>query len=115
LRSVSVGVTVALAAAGWPLYSLVAAGQLDPATAVVRGVAVAVACTLGAEGIERLVRTYEREAKIAKRRQLESLFDTMKKASADGALATDAAGTDSVPGAAPAETPPAPGASNTRR
>ena len=60
------GVLVAALVSGPKLWSLVAAGDLDGGTALLRWAAVVAACTLGVAGLRRIVADYEAQALAAR-------------------------------------------------
>ncbi|MDQ1288433.1 MAG: hypothetical protein QG622_1998 [Actinomycetota bacterium] len=104
--SARAGVLLALAVAGWPLYQLVATGSLDLTSALLRGLAVAAACTYGIILITRLAQRYEQEIELERRKRLNALYTTMQNASAEGALGGEGTSGDEDSGAQP---PPEPG------
>jgi hypothetical protein len=53
------GIGLAAAVAGPPLYLMVRHGSLDPTTALWRGGLVAVGCVIGARYVARIVDAYE--------------------------------------------------------
>lgn len=69
MSTLRVGIGIAAAVAGWPLYSLVQAGTLDPGTALMRGGMVALACAVGARYVQGLVADYQAEQKVSARRR----------------------------------------------
>lgn len=58
------GTLVAALVTGPGLWSLVSAGDLDSRTALVRGAAVVVGCTLGVAGLRRIVADFEAQAQV---------------------------------------------------
>ena len=59
MSPLKIGIIAALVVAGPPLWSMVRTGELDPAGAVGRGAVVAVAVTIGAGYVRRLIDRYE--------------------------------------------------------
>ena len=63
------GAGIAAAVAGLPLYTLVRTGSLDDGTALLRWGLVAAACAAGVHYIERLIRSYEDQARSSRARR----------------------------------------------
>lgn len=103
MNTVQAGTAIALAVAGWPLYTLVTNGDLDATTAVLRGAVVAAGCVYGVNLIVRLATRFEAEADIAKKRKLDKLFTDMEGAVAEGTLTAD--DDKPAPGHGPSGTP----------
>jgi hypothetical protein len=89
MNSLVMGAAIAALVAGYPLYQLVTAGDLDATSALVRGGIVAVACTAGVAAIGRLALGYEAEAATSRTRKLDALFSDMEGAVAAGTLKDD--------------------------
>lgn len=53
------GVLTAIVLTGWPLYQLVEAGQLDVSGALLRGILVAIAATVGIRWVQGLMEGFE--------------------------------------------------------
>jgi hypothetical protein len=68
MRPMPVAVLLTAVIAGPPLYSLVTSGDLDSDNALLKAGIVLVACLLGATYIEGLVKGYERDQVLARRR-----------------------------------------------
>lgn len=86
MNSLTAGAAIAVAVAGWPLYSLVTTGSMDATSAVVRGGIVAGGCAFGVSVLVNVALGFERDAETARRRKLTSLFNTMQNAVKDGVL-----------------------------
>jgi len=67
VRPLRLGVLLAAAVAGPPLWVMVQSDQLDSGAAMERWAAVAAICSLAASGLAALVRGYERQ--LAKQRR----------------------------------------------
>jgi hypothetical protein len=109
VNSLTAGAAIAVAVAGWPLYSLVTTGSMDATSALVRGGIVAGGCAFGVSVLVNLAVGFERDAETARRRRLTSLFDTMQDAVSDGVLVDKDSAKDR-PAGPPAAPPPAAGA-----
>jgi hypothetical protein len=113
VTSAQAGTAIALAVAGWPLYRLVTAGDMDASTAVLRGAVVVVACVYGVSQIVGLATRFEAESRAGRKKKLNDLFSDMEGAVAAGTLVdpgTPAPGTQ--PGASPPTgAPPSPSSS----
>ena len=114
MNNASAGITLAALVAGWPLYELVAGGDLDLTTAVVRGGVVAVGCAIGIGWVVRIASDYEQEIRRDKSRQLNALFSDMEDAMTTGALQDEEAEQPGQPGQpqAPDEAAESPGAAS---
>ena len=95
MNSVGTGVVIAVAVAGWPLWTLVTTGGLSADSALLRGGVVAGACAAGVSAVVRLALSYEAQAEASKRRRLDALFSDMEGAVAEGTLKAEA--TDAPP------------------
>ena len=86
MNAVTAGVVLAVLVVGYPLYELVTNGELDTSSALMRGALVAGACAAGVAAVVRLALGYEHNEEQKRAHRLNTLFDDMEGAVADGAL-----------------------------
>lgn len=79
-----IGVALAVVLSGPRLYGMVQSGELDAGGALLRGLAVAVVCVVGASWIGRLAEGYQKERR--RREAIEKLTSAIEKEHASAAI-----------------------------
>jgi hypothetical protein len=95
--ALQIGVVVAAVIAGPPLYGAVQRGALPSGTALTYGFVVAVACTVGASMVLRLVDFYAAEQEEKARAELREEQAEAAEAARKAAAAASAAGAPQTP------------------